>query len=154
MTLTDAETIMQFRGQYAFLSNFYPVPVQFGTQNYPTLEHAFQAAKCPDDEAHVSAILAAPTPGNAKYIGRRCKLRPDWEESKDRVMLGLLRLKFYKPYLKACIISTGGAVLIDGNYWHDNYWGHCECLRCSRLTHANKLGLLLMQVRSELRRGY
>ena len=34
------------------------------------------------------------------------------------------------------------------NSWHDNYWGICNCDKCSN--GQNNLGLLLMKLRKEL----
>ena len=40
--------ILGFRGEYRFMSNFYPVSVNFNHQWFPTVEHAYQAAKVRD----------------------------------------------------------------------------------------------------------
>ena len=37
--------IDKFSGKYAFLSNFFPAEVVLEGEKYPTVEHAFQAAK-------------------------------------------------------------------------------------------------------------
>lgn len=37
--------IKSFTGKYSFLSNFYPCKVLFEGVRYPSVEHAFQAAK-------------------------------------------------------------------------------------------------------------
>ena len=50
------------------------------------------------------------------------------------------------------LLSTGGGDLVEGNRWHDNFWGRCVCRACRRIGGANVLGTLLMQVRAELRR--
>ena len=59
----------------------------------PTIEHAYQAAKCVD-VTEQRRILSASTPGQAKRLGQRCKLRGDWERVKYDIMLSLVRLKF------------------------------------------------------------
>ena len=46
--------------------------------------------------------------------------------------------------------TTGDAELIEGNTWHDNYWGVCSCSKCNGRG-KNRLGKLLMKVREELR---
>jgi len=38
-------TINTFRGKYRFLSNFYYAEVNYEGIRYPTVEHAYQAAK-------------------------------------------------------------------------------------------------------------
>lgn len=72
--------INSFDGEFAFLSNFYNSPISDGEITYPTVEHYFQAMKTSNIE-EVMEIAAAPTPGQAKRLGRKCHLRPDWEEN-------------------------------------------------------------------------
>lgn len=73
------------------------------------------------------------------------RLRSDWEETKDQVMLTALREKFRQnPRLRFILLSTLDCTLVE-NSPHDAYWG-CG----SRGDGHNKLGKLLMQVRKEL----
>jgi ribA/ribD-fused uncharacterized protein len=151
--------VMEFQGAYRFLSNFYPSQIvdAAGTE-WPTVEHYFQAMKCVDP-GNVSAIRLAARPGVAKQIGRSIQLRPDWEEVKDSVMYAGLRAKFAPgTELANMLLWTNDAILVEGNVWHDQYWGDCRCNeqlanpRSGCLTPGeNKLGLLLMVVRDELR---
>ena len=77
-------------------------------------------------------------------------LRKDWEEVKTDVMRDGLRLKFQDPTLRAKLLATGDEELIEGNTWHDNTWGACCCPECAKKKKENRLGKLLMQVRSEI----
>lgn len=132
-------------GDYSFLSNFY---VYDGW----SVEHHFQAAKT-FDPLWVARILLAKTPGQAKKLGRQAPLRPDWNEIKIPTMLTLLRLKFSRTELAEKLLATGGAELIEGNWWHDRFWGVCMG-KCKYGPHdpqgENHLGQLLTQVRLEL----
>jgi ribA/ribD-fused uncharacterized protein len=143
-------TIDDFRGDYWFLSNFYHcediVIVLWG---YPTMEHYFQAMKTLNKEQREKFKYG--TPNNAKFMGRKVKLRPDWDQIRDEVMMAGLRRKFSIPFLRDKLLATGDEILIEGNGWHDNYWGQCNCLRCRHIAGRNKLGILLMQLRAELR---
>ena len=96
------------------------------------------------------AIAAAETPGKAKRMGRQVKLRPDWEKVKLYYMELGLKLKFQDPALAKKLIETGDEELIEGNWWHDNTWGSCYCVKCSRIAGRNLLGMLLMELRKEL----
>ena len=49
-------------------------------------------------------------------------------------------------------MATAPAPLLEGNYWHDNYWGDCKCKTCEKTEGQNKLGRILMIVRKEIRR--
>lgn len=44
------KSIDKFRGEYFFLSNFAPCKVTYKGKVFPTVEHAFQAAKCLDED--------------------------------------------------------------------------------------------------------
>jgi ribA/ribD-fused uncharacterized protein len=135
------QTINRFRGQYHFLSNFYPSPVKWEGIVYPTVEHAFQAAKT-DLLAARRHIRDAVTPGDAKRLGRQVKLREGWQEARVGVMLLLLIQKFrYSSSLADALLATGDARLEEGNTWGDRFWGTVDG------EGRNTLGILLMGVR-------
>jgi ribA/ribD-fused uncharacterized protein len=127
--------ISSFRGEHAFLSNFYPAPV-FG---FPTTEHYYQAAKSLNP-ADWKAIMATPYPGRAKRLGRKFKMRPDWEEIKFKVMEKALREKFKDPEIREALLATGDQELLEGNTWHDNDFGNCWCPKCREIPGKNMLG--------------
>lgn len=137
-----------FDGEYAFLSNFYNASCIFEEKLYPTVEHAFQAAKSLD-HAERDWIAAAGSPGLAKRLGRRINLRPDWEKVKFDVMEECLRSKFADSVLKQKLLATSDEELVEGNYWHDNTWGNCSCERCKDIVGRNMLGNILMKLRTE-----
>lgn len=141
--------IVEFDGEHAFLSNFYPSTIYHDGITYPTNEHFFQAMKTLDIETR-KAIAAAPTPGAAKRMGRHVALRPDWEKIKVDVMRLGLMLKFTDAELAEKLLATGDEELVEGNWWHDNTWGNCHCTECSRKGGRNLLGMLLMELRKEL----
>lgn len=117
---------------------------------YPTVEHAFQAAKCINDEDK-EKIRLIKSPAKAKFCGRRVPLRADWESQKIMVMENCLRAKFQDKTLRDQLISTKGMNLVEGNTWHDNQWGNCTCARRScQASGKNILGKLLMKIRDEL----
>ena len=135
--------IDSFHGKYFFLSNFYSHPVLFENIFYPTNEHAFQAAKTLNVETR-KRIAACDTPGKAKALGRKVQLRPDWESIKYDIMHQIVLAKF-DSQLKAKLLATGDAQLIEGNTWNDTIWGVCNGKG------TNWLGKNLMDVRNELR---
>lgn len=141
--MTDAQ-IVRFRGPHRFLSNFHPSPVRFEDNTYPTVEHAYQAAKTLDASARESIRLCH-TPGEAKRLGQRVSIRPEWEEVKVGIMDAMLRQKFADPELWTKLAATRPAVLIEGNDWGDEFWG-CT-LHDDRWVGHNWLGRLLMSIR-------
>jgi ribA/ribD-fused uncharacterized protein len=133
-----------FKGRFAFLSNFDAgVPIQYEGILYPTVEHAFQAAKSLDTRVK-NKIALTTKPHVAKSMGRRTKLRSDWETVKINIMKQLLDLKFKETALQPLLLETGEAYLQEGNTWNDQFWGVCKG------SGENWLGKLLMQVRQEI----
>lgn len=139
------KTIDRFSGAYAVLSNFYPSVVRLDGVEYPSVEHAYQAAKTFNLRER-EGIRRAPKPGTAKALGRMVRLRVDWEDVKLKVMKDLVRQKFQGAKAQAMLMATGDAVLIEGNYWNDTFWGICNGKG------ENHLGRILMEVRAEIRR--
>jgi len=143
--------IDKFAGTYAFLSNFQACTVTWEGVSYGSVEAAFQAAKCAELEER--SPFSDCSPSEAKRMGRRCKLRPDWEWARLSVMETLVWQKFQNdPGLKRRLLETGDAELVEGNRWHDNFWGDCKCPKCAFVQGENRLGVILMNVRSKLRR--
>jgi len=132
-------------------SNFVDVPggvrLDGDEHVYPTVEHAYQAAKTLDPERRAK-VRALPTANKAKHAGRRLAIRPDWEEVKVEVMRGLLRQKFAPgTHYADFLLETGTRELIEVNTWGDRFWGECP-----RGVGENHLGKLLMEVRAELQK--
>ena len=75
------QSISAFRGAYDFLSNFYPAPITYNGLVFQNNEAAFQAAKCPERSAEFCFL----NPSEAKRLGRRVKLRNDWDQIKDNL---------------------------------------------------------------------
>jgi predicted NAD-dependent protein-ADP-ribosyltransferase YbiA (DUF1768 family) len=106
--------IERFSGEYHFLSNFYPHPIQ-GAHGlvYPTAEAAFHGGKT-TTLGERAWIAAAPTPSVAKRRGRLVALRADWDQHRHIVMRAVLHAKFTDPYLANRLLTTDDTVLIEG----------------------------------------
>lgn len=150
-------SICNFKGRFFFLSNFHLCQVYFEGKVYPSVEHAFQAAKS-FDKKYREKILSKKYPGQAKNAGQSVRLRSDWELVKDKIMLQLVTRKFQIPQLRKLLLLTEDAELIEGNYWHDNYWGDCFCQNKSGRSPdclkpgKNQLGKILMKVRKDIKK--
>lgn len=129
---------------YGFFSNFSAHPVSLHGVVWPTTEHYFQAQKTLDTSWQ-ERIRCAPTPMEAKNLGRAVPLRGDWEQVKEDVMLAALRAKFTQhPELRKALLSTKDTFLVEHTV-RDRYWGDGGDGRG-----CNRLGVLLMRVRDEL----
>jgi len=141
------EVIDRFSGEYECFSNF------FVEKDGKTVEHRFQSKK-PTDPAIAAKIMAAPTARKARDMGRSrtlFKIRPDWEQVKDSIMEGLVREKFLNDrVILAELLSTGDAELIEGNWWHDQYWGMVRGTD-GKWKGKNQLGKILMKLREQFR---
>jgi len=131
--------------KHGFCSNFLPSLILIDSRTYPTVEHYYQAQKTLDPKER-NMILQCKTAKEAKLAGYHVKLRPDWEEAKEEVMLKGLRAKFTQcPRLGELLLETGDAALHEDSPW-DKHWGYAKG------EGKDRLGKLLMQVREELRR--
>lgn len=141
------EKIIEFTGNYRFLSNFYRTPVCYNEIVYSTSEHAFQAAKCHIDSERKTIELAI-TPGAAKRLGQKVVLIPNWQNFRIGIMYRILHSKFsLNNNMRDRLLATGDAELFEGNIWGDVFWG-CTA---DTLEGENNLGKLLMKVRTEIR---
>lgn len=147
--MKDNNSISSFTGDYSFLSNMEPVPIEGYGLRFSSAEAAYMAAKCanPEDREKFVGLNGY----EAKKLGRRITLRKDWSHVKLSIMENILVAKFSHEPFKSKLLSTGNKTLIEGNYWHDNFWGVCTCPRCIHKDGQNNLGKLLMKVRESLR---
>jgi len=141
--------INRFQNLNPSWSNFAPCSVELDGLLYPSVEHAFQAAKTPDFKKR-EEIRKALTPGLAKRLGRKVPLRPDWELVKENVMYSLLRQKFQNSPFKADLLSSKSSPIIENTTpYHDLVWGICYCPSHNGQGN-NLLGKLLERLRTEL----
>lgn len=138
-------SIKRFSGEYEFLSNFYPVEIWYLNRFYPSVEHAFVAAKTEDDSIRQQVVLIpADEAGKAKKFGKTFELRPNWNIKRVPFMRYFVFQKFllYSDMCKR-LMATGDRELIEGNTWGDTFWGVCEGVG------QNNLGKILMEARKE-----
>jgi hypothetical protein len=139
--------IYGFFGEYSFLSNFHLCEIPFEGLIYPSTEYAFQAAKTLDIQER-KFIRTATTCGKAKRAGMTVTLRSDWEGIKIGIMYDVNMTKYETyPELKEKLLATGEEELVEGNTWGDTFWGQVDGIG------KNYLGLVLMQIRKELKEG-
>jgi len=142
-----SDKISSFSGKYQYLSNFYNCSVIYDGIEYANSEAAYHAQKSDDRDVKTEFMFL--NPSEAKRLGRRVKMRDGFEDIKVSIMQEVVACKFMQnPELLKALQDTGDAYLLEGNTWHDNFWGSCNCGRksCSA-PGKNMLGKVLMQIR-------
>lgn len=146
------------RGEWAELSNFYPLPapIPAGPWLFNSSEALYQAAKfpaAPDVQAH---IAAAPSAREAAAIGRDRTLPvdPAWSEHRVNAMRWVLRRKIETlPELIGPVLDRTGDRAIVEISTRDPYWGAAPTtLPEGAVWHGgNVLGRLWMELRQHRR---
>lgn len=151
---TGTEEIHFYRSNekpYGVFSNLHRTPVVFEGREYPTAEHAYQAGKARKEDVR-EWILNAPSPALAAMAAHGLytwDIVPNWSKIKFDRMREVLRAKFAQHEdLQMLLLSTGNMRLVEAGKT-DNVvnrtWGEVNGKG------KNMLGILLMEVREELR---
>lgn len=152
--MQKSNSIIFFKDEYDKFSNFYPVIIYYEDREYPSIEHAYVASKSKDELFRKRiAELPPEDAGKAKSLGRKIKLRPNFDLMKVPLMQKFVIQKFRYDKFKRLLLMTGSAYIEEGNYWHDNFWGNCYCKKCEDIEGKNKLGKLIMKDRNLIKLG-
>lgn len=143
------QIITEFQGEYRWLSNFWYCPVRIDGVDFPSSENAYQAMKFPKIMWHRFQHIS---PAAAKKMAHRLNMNkpydPEWQKKHLENMEIVTRAKYAQNAdLEIRLLQTGDAILQEGNYWNDTFWGVCRGIG------QNNLGKLLMKIREELRRS-
>lgn len=132
--------------EYGWLSNFHRKEMKINGKHYQTIEHYYQSNRT-NDPVISTWIRLSPTPYLAMKAGRSLREHetiPNWGNKKVEIMLNGLRHKFQDPELRQKLLDTNTAELFEDSPT-DMFWG-------GRLEGSkNMLGILLMQIREEIR---
>lgn len=152
--LADIQEIRFYRSNekpYGAFSNLYRRPIIFEDFEFPTAEHAYQAGKA-RKEAVRDWILSAPSPALVAMAAHGLytwDIAPNWSKTKFDRMRGVLRAKFTQHEdLKQLLLATGDARLVESatvDNAVNRLWGEVNGVG------KNMLGILLMEVRAELK---
>jgi ribA/ribD-fused uncharacterized protein len=136
---------------YGAFSNLYRRPFSFEDREYPTAEHAYQAGK-PSKQVVREWILSAPSPSLLAMAAHGLyswDIVPNWSRVKFDRMRAVLRAKFTQhPDLRDLLLSTGNMRLVEVGRTSNavnRTWGEVNGKG------KNMLGVLLMELRAELR---
>ena len=148
-TLQSIEFYNRDEPFYEFTNFFVCNSLFIDSTSYPTSEHYFQSQKFVGTP-YVQHIASMSQPRESFEFSRSNKgthwTRPDWSETKERVMYRALREKFSQnPELGYLLVSTCRAQIFEHTS-SDSYWGDA-----GDGTGKNRLGVLLMKLRDELK---
>jgi hypothetical protein len=137
---------------YGCFSNFSRHGFGFDNFWWVTNEHYFQAQKFVEtDRNWFDKIREAKAPKDAARMGRsrQHQIRSDWEQVKDEIMRrGVLQKFETHADIREILLGTGDELIVE-NSPSDRYWG------CGKDgSGLNKLGVILMEVREQLRQKY
>lgn len=145
MSDSFTSVISNFSGEYEWLSNFHQRIVVFRSIRWPSAEHAYQAMKSANSLYQERIRLEAPHPRDAKRMGSKVPLRPEWDRRRLPFMKAILDHKFAtNSQMAQWLVNTGDTILIEGNTWGGKFWGVCNG------EGENHLGILLMNRRQAL----
>jgi ribA/ribD-fused uncharacterized protein len=136
---------------YGQFSNLFRRPIEFEGEVFATSEHAYQAGKARKPEVR-SWLLSAPSPALLAMAAHGLyywDVAPGWSVSKFDRMRAVLRAKFTQHTdFRDLLISTGNARLVESAATDNEVnrlWGEVGGIG------KNMLGVMLMDLRSELR---
>lgn len=140
--------IDSFREENSYLSNFYPCEIEYEGIIYKSSEAAYQASKTFDKAARLY-IAGCKSPKEAKKEGKKLQktklFRENFHDIKVGIMEEIVRIKFNThKELADKLVATGDAILIEGNFHRDNFWGVYQGRG------YNHLGKILMKIRAEI----
>lgn len=146
--------IKRFEGNFWWLNNNFEMDIPYDGIFYPSVTHAFFAARIPRTDVKLHQQVAKTPLNQLGGLEEQIATNTDW--SPADVMRELLETKFgysrigvpgINMTLMKKLVETGDSKLEYGNYSHSIYWGICHCPECEGKAAQNVLGGLLMGVR-------
>lgn len=138
---------------YGAFSNLFRRPIIFEGREFPTSEHAYQAGKARKDAVR-EWILSAPSPSLVAMAAHGLytwDIVPNWTEIKFDRMRNVLRAKFSQHTdLQELLLQTADARIVEAGRTDNpvnRIWGEVNGKG------LNMLGILLMEIRTELQKG-
>lgn len=137
--------VKELRDEYWLLSNFADIPVYFNGILYRNSEAAFQSQKTFDMKLRLQ--FASVDPDTAKHMGRKLKIRPDWDTARLWIMRDIVAAKVQQNRRVKDVLLNIDGTIEEGNTWHDKFWG----VDLETGEGENHLGKILMEIRDEMK---
>ncbi len=130
---------MFFRNEYWFLSNMFPCEIHVNGLKFKCAEACFQSFKTTDLELRKK--FQNLNGFEAKKLGKKIKLRSDWNKIRLEVMFRVVLAKFHQHPELLTLLQNISDPIVEENSWHDTFWGKCNGIG------ENNLGVILMRIR-------
>lgn len=140
-------SINSFTKENYFLSNMFPCEITHEGITYQSSEALFQALKLENvkEREQFSKLNGY----EAKQLGRKIKIRNNWNDYRIKAMKIALYNKFTQNVeLAKRLVGTNDLILEEGNSHGDVFWGTVKGVG------QNNLGKLLMLLREALKEQY
>lgn len=142
--------------EHRWLSNMTYVKIPYNGIIYPATENFYQAMKYTDCDYYpqndgvieVRKYIATLKPHEAKKFSRENKMTSFvFEEKKLQIMEYAQKQKYSQEPFKSKLLATGDALLEEGNWWGDKFWG----VDIKTRQGENHLGKIIMKIRDQLK---
>lgn len=163
LKLSDSKLVpvkggLAFASKHSFLSNFYDCSFHINGQYFHSSEQAYQFIRARKLGAPEIAdkVMKAADAKECKQLSFYCTSTPEWDRDKREQMKLIVQEKFFQcDALQSKLIGTGMNALIEATT--DTFWGAgatfgSKWLNNGKWTGQNNLGMILAEVREELRR--
>lgn len=143
------EKIIDFKGKYNWLSNFFfDEKLKIYCTNgilFHSVECAFQASRT--NSTGMRKRISEMTSIEAYMFGKRGLIenKKNFNEDKMIIMLNLLEQKFRQEPYRTKLLKTENKEIIYENIYNDTFWGTC------RGVGENVLGKTIMNIREHLK---
>jgi ribA/ribD-fused uncharacterized protein len=147
------------KGEFRNFSNMSEHRIEIDGQQFPTVEHYFQAMKAKEfkDDEMYEKIVKAKSAKAVKALGKKVKgfEKEVWDAKKDGFMQTGIKAKFVQhPELRKQLQDTEGRMIGEANA-RNTYWGIGTSMSSEKSKHPekwrgqNRIGKILMDLRTE-----
>lgn len=120
-------------------------PLKYQGLTFWSPENFYQAMKTEKSDIESRSAIASAPPFGAKTLGRNIKIRADWSEIKEDVMIFALRYKFATGTTWGRKLEVYTPEIVEWNNWGDKVWGKSIFDGEGQ----NRLGEILSSIKSE-----
>jgi ribA/ribD-fused uncharacterized protein len=146
--VTSGEIVGFYEREFCCFSNFSSFAVKWRGRDWPTSEHAYQAAHFLESNPGLANRIQVSASAHAAYTlahENKDDIPSDWDERKIGVMEQIVRCKLEQhPYIQKKLRQTGNRIIVEDSP-KDSFWGWGP-----DKNGRNELGKIWVKLREEL----